>query len=90
MWYQLPGGFLIGLPNAGFHSADYFPLLPWLLLFLTGMYLSKALHRHMLARAEKLEIPFLSWIGRHSLLIYLLHQPVLLAFVGAVVFFTSF
>jgi len=67
----------LGFTYPGFSSADYFPLLPWLFLFLIGT----AAGGWVLAHRERLaavRLPAaLTWPGRHSLLIYLLHQPVL-------------
>ncbi len=69
----------LGFPMKGFYSADYFPLIPWAFLFLSGYFLYRLLHGRGLD--EKLfakgELPVLNWMGRRSLLIYLLHQPVL-------------
>ena len=69
----------LGFPMKGFTSADYFPLLPWLLLFIFGYFLYGVLHSKRLD--EKLfakgQVPVLNWLGRHSLLVYLLHQPIL-------------
>lgn len=73
-----PFGFLA--PD--FYSADYFGLLPWFFLFLAGAGMGKKLR----AAAQKQPTPawarcrspaWLCWIGRHSLWIYLFHQPVL-------------
>lgn len=69
---------LFGFPGPGFYSSDYFPILPWFFLYLTGLFLGRLL----LARPPKgltKPVPGLSWVGRHSLLIYLIHQPVALA-----------
>ena len=68
---------VLGFPPAGFHSSDYFPLLPWIFLFWTGLFLSRL-------RPERDDlllhpIPLVTAMGRHSLLIYLAHQPVLYA-----------
>lgn len=68
----------LGFPAPGFHSADYFPLLPWLFLFLAGTVLGGWCLTHRDNRALCAPLPgFLTWPGRHSLLIYVLHQPVL-------------
>ena len=70
-------GFLfpLGLPGPGFFSSDYFPLLPWFFLFLTGWYGWGFLKGHVKA-APPGKNP-VEWIGRHSLPIYMVHQPVL-------------
>ena len=67
-----------GFPPRGFYSSDYFPLLPWLFLFLLGFFLWRVIVRLRAERFFILPIPLLSRIGRHTLLIYLLHQPVLM------------
>ena len=69
----------LGFPQRGFFSTDYFPLIPWFFLFMAGYFLQrlldeKGLNEKLFARGE---IPVLNWIGRHSLIVYLLHQPVL-------------
>lgn len=71
-----------GLVYSGFQSADYFPLLPNLGFFLLGAVLGRALYRNKSTRFPRINshavpIRFLSACGRHSLAIYLLHQPVL-------------
>ena len=68
----------LGFPDAGFRSSDYFPMLPWFFLFLCG----HALHRIVMARPAlrrlaRTEVPLLSAVGRRTLLVYLLHQPIL-------------
>jgi len=62
-----------GIPAFGFHSADYFPLVPWLFLFWAGAFAGRfPLKEISLWQRE----PILAPIGRRSLSIYLLHQPV--------------
>lgn len=68
----------LGFPDSGFYSADYFSLLPWLLLFLTGYFGYRILKdRDWLKRLAKGKIAGIEWVGRNSLLIYLIHQPVI-------------
>ena len=67
-----------GFPPRGFYSSDYFPLLPWLFLFLLGFFLWRVIVRLRAERFFIRPIPLLSRIGKHTLLIYLLHQPVLM------------
>lgn len=76
--YSTPFLAVLGLPGPGFTSSDYFPLVPWFFLFLAGHFLWK-LVREKEALMEKLRPSLrpLAFIGRHSLLIYLLHQPLL-------------
>ena len=69
----------LGFPQGGFFSTDYFPLIPWFFLFVAGYFLQrlldeKGLNEKLFAKGE---IPVLNWIGRHSLIVYLLHQPIL-------------
>lgn len=72
----------LGIVSPEFVSADYFPLLPHLGFFLLGAFLGKTLYRKrqsLLPRVDPSLWPlrFLSLCGKHSLWIYLLHQPVL-------------
>ena len=67
-----------GLMYPGFHSADYFPLIPWLFLFILGTVLGGWCLKHREHRLLAASLPApLTFLGRHSLIIYLLHQPVL-------------
>ena len=68
------GTAFVGFPPADFFSTDYFSLLPWFFLFLTGYFLFRL--RPEEAR-EPRRIPVVTAMGRHSLLIYMLHQPVI-------------
>ena len=68
-----------GFPSPGFWSTDYFPLLPWFFLFCAGYFLWRLLSQSERAK-ERLapSVRPLSFLGRHSLIIYLAHQPVLM------------
>lgn len=68
----------IGLQEENFKSADYFSLFPWLFLFLSGYFLFHCLDkRGKLGIFEKSVFLPAEWLGRHSLVIYMLHQPVI-------------
>ena len=68
----------LGFLSPGFHSADYFPLLPWFFLFAVGTALGGVCLERRENRLLSAPLPAaVTWPGRHSLLIYLLHQPVL-------------
>ncbi|MFH0835759.1 MAG: heparan-alpha-glucosaminide N-acetyltransferase [Candidatus Micrarchaeota archaeon] len=65
-----------GLPPTGFQSLDYVPLLPWFGVFLLGLAFSK---QAKFSISAPLPAKPFCFIGRYSLLIYLLHIPFLLA-----------
>ena len=65
-----------GFPHPEFYTTDYFPLLPWIFLFLSGFFLHRICGQRILAVTWK-GIPPLNFIGRHALEIYVVHQPVI-------------
>jgi uncharacterized membrane protein len=73
--YQSQWLFPFGLRRDDFSSADYFPLLPYCFMFLAGTYIGKlpAPDWAKLARVRPL-----AFLGRHSLIIYIAHQPLIL------------
>lgn len=75
--YRGYAGTYFGFMDPNFRSTDYFSLLPWVFLFFAGMYFHLALSREGGFRWKimNLDIPPLAFLGRHSLMIYLLHQP---------------
>lgn len=81
-WYQNLATTFFGFPPENFYSTDYFSLIPWLFLYLSGYFLYRCVLKRreaekLLSFLEKGRIPLLRWIGQHSLLLYLLHQPVI-------------
>ncbi|MDD1719692.1 MAG: DUF1624 domain-containing protein [Methanoregulaceae archaeon] len=91
-----PGWLLwLGIHPAGFQSLDYTPVLPWFGVVLAGIFLGSTLYpggvRKFQAPDEKINtLAPLGFLGRHSLVIYLVHQPVILlvlkVFTGAGLF----
>lgn len=71
--------FWLGFLYDGFTSYDYFPMLPYFFLFLLGSWMGGEMlaRRGQLKFLEKKAPRFLTWTGRHTLWIYLIHQPVL-------------
>lgn len=67
----------LGFYPLGFFSTDYFPLIPWLFLFWTGFYLYHLIGKERLEPLRRSVCAPLGWLGRHSLILYLLHQPLL-------------
>lgn len=69
----------IGITAEGFYSADYFPIIPYIFMFLTGYALHIPVNEHKLPESfYKMKCPPLEFIGKHSLLFYAVHQPVML------------
>ncbi len=67
----------IGFPPPDFFSTDYFSLLPWLFLFLAGHFLRRLLAGPMeRLDPDALRCPPLCALGRQSLPVYMLHQPI--------------
>lgn len=76
--YQWPWLFPLGLPAADFASSDYFPLIPWFFLFAVGYWGGPLLLRSRpFALIQHWRLPALNWIGRNTLPLYMLHQPVI-------------
>lgn len=75
----------LGLATEPALTVDFEPLFPWFGPVLLGLAAAKALQQLDLLR--RLDLPagpvlkVLVWPGRHSLLIYLLHQPVLMGLI---------
>jgi uncharacterized membrane protein len=87
-WFDEPGRRWIGLMTHKPPTEDYVPLLPWFGVVLLGIFAGPAMRR--LARrwqppSAASPLDWLAFAGRHSLLIYLLHQPMLM---GALVLYT--
>ncbi|PST24563.1 DUF1624 domain-containing protein [Mesorhizobium plurifarium] len=84
--FDVPALWWVGLSETIPRSNDYVPLLPWLAPFLIGLGTAKLLHPAFSAwRSRSAGTGEAPWIaplafgGRHSLLVYLIHQPLLIA-----------
>ncbi len=67
-----------GFYPRGFSSSDYVPLLPWLFSYWMGYFLYHIFKKqNWLPALSVVSFKPLEWIGRHSLEIYLLHQPII-------------
>ncbi len=82
--FKYPWFLWLGLVPRHFYSVDYFPLLPWFGVVLVGISLGNFLYPD---GARKVRLPDPSTrppakqicsIGRNSLAIYLIHQPILI------------
>lgn len=67
-----------GFPYEGFSSGDYYPLLPWFFIYSTGYFSFLFFHNNnRIKRILDLRIPVFCVIGKYSLPVYLIHQPVI-------------
>jgi uncharacterized membrane protein len=82
--FDYPWLLWLGLAPAGFRSLDYFPLFPWWGMILVGISLGSFFYP---GYQRRIPLPDLSLcqpiktfisLGRNSLLIYLVHQPILI------------
>ena len=82
-----PFSFLLflGFKPYNFHTIDYFPLFPWWGVVLLGIFLGKQLYpgyKRIFPLPDWSRVPLIravSFLGQHSLTIYILHQPVIIA-----------
>ncbi len=76
-----------GIRPSLFYTLDYFPLLPWFGVVLLGMVLGRILYWGNTRRFELSEpvpnrvVGVFCFLGRHSLVIYLVHQPILIGII---------
>jgi uncharacterized membrane protein len=77
--------FWLGFRPAQFYSVDYFPLLPWFGLVLIGIFFGNLLYpdysrKFQLANFSHFSVvKIFCFLGKHSLFIYLIHQPLVIA-----------
>ncbi len=69
--------------NIGQYTIDYFPLIPWLGVCMLGIALGSWLYKDNKRRfripdlSKYTPVKIFSWLGKHSLGIYLAHQPII-------------
>jgi uncharacterized membrane protein len=77
LWFFQPGLILSGLSPLKPNTEDFSPFFPWLGVVLIGSWIGYQVKLRKPLWAQKLEIPKLSKLGRHSLLFYMTHQLIL-------------
>lgn len=66
----------LGFPHPAFSSSDYFPLLPWMFLYLAGHFAGVlCMARDTWKHKARRHVPVLSEIGQRGIWVYLAHQP---------------
>lgn len=68
--------FILGFPSNNFNSSDYFPIIPWIFIYLAGFTLGKYLNNKNVL-LNKGKDNFLAKIGKLAMPIYLSHQIIL-------------
>jgi len=84
--FNHPALWWTGLATAPRPSVDFEPVLPWAAPFLAGIAVARAAEANgVWTRLTGMPLgpAWLGWPGRHSLAVYLVHQPVLIALVWA-------
>lgn len=72
----------LGLLTPEFESSDYFPLIPYGFLFIAGTAFSVPVKQGKLNKLfYSIKCRPVEFIGRHSLVVYLVHQPVIFGIV---------
>lgn len=82
---KTPFLFPLGLTANGFYSSDYFPILPNLAYVIIGIIIGKTVYKDKksLFRFQPKKSP-VSFLGRHTLVLYFAHQPVVFGVIFAV------
>jgi uncharacterized membrane protein len=80
----------LGVMQTNRYMVDFYPVLPWFGVALLGVFVGLALYPGGVPRfalpdlSQKAPVRGLGFLGKHSLLIYLVHQPILFAVLIAV------
>lgn len=83
--FNFPWLLWLGLKPYNFYTLDYYPLIPWFGVILIGIFIGNSLYTNhtrkfdIRDRTGYLPIRLFCMLGRRSLLIYLIHQPILIA-----------
>lgn len=77
---------MFGFYTQNFHSSDYNPIFPWIFMFVAGILLGKHVFKLPNALCRE-HIKPLAFTGRHTLIIYIVHQPIILGILYVIQFF---
>lgn len=80
----------LGFRSPGYASSDYFPVLPWIFVYFMGAWLGARIKAGRMPQwFYETRAPFFAAVGRHTLWIYLLHQPILMGLTYLIRYFQS-
>ncbi|MBN1581870.1 MAG: DUF1624 domain-containing protein [Anaerolineae bacterium] len=85
----------LGINEFGRGMADWYPILPWFGMVLVGIWIGHMLYtagQRRFSLPDWSDVPGirqLAFLGRHALLIYLIHQPLLVGTVALVAWMLS-
>jgi len=80
---------VLGWRQQGFVSFDYQTILPWIFIFLLGTWAGQYIREGKFPKwFYELKTPILPLIGKHALLVYILHQPILYGITMLIVHFS--
>lgn len=74
----------LGIYSSSFYSADYFPIFPNIFVFFSGVFAGK--YYYVKGYPEWCypeRIPFFGFLGKKSLIVYVIHMPMIFAFAYA-------
>lgn len=68
----------LGFLSPDFSSSDYVPIIPWIFLFFAGYFLYRIFERNRwMGCLSVISFKPLEFVGRHALIIYVIHQPLI-------------
>lgn len=85
--YSVPYLAWLGFPRPEFISGDYYPIIPFIFMYLAGNFaahIAQRIGKTAPSWAYANPLPALASLGRHALPFYLLHQPIILGFLELV------
>ena len=80
--FDVRGLWILGIRHPEFTSGDYFPLMPYFFVYLIGTWAGKYIAEGRFpAWFYDLKFKPLEFIGKHTIWIYLIHQPICMGIV---------
>ena len=80
--HEIAGPWLywLGVRMDGLNTVDYYPIFPWLGVVLLGLGTARWVYPNGNRLYHLVQVPaigWMLWLGRHALIIYVVHQPIL-------------